>query len=189
MPHNRHEFLTESNSHLLKAFACFVKPCLYCCVLHVKLLCDRSSFLKGFLRFLLLPDDHIDVSGKSGDHSGRSCSVLAHVFEHRGEDINTSKVVQALYQHEQTLVGGSAQCLIELFKVKPRGGGNLVRVLEQVHDEFRQRGSRHLYFLTLTIKNGGKAHNLRDGHIRLRSHTGKTLRKLRKVRSRCCAVL
>ena len=187
--HHRHKFLTKGDRHLLKAFASLIQARLYCVVLHIELFGYRRGFVKGFLCFLLLPYKHIDVSRQGRDDGGRACTVFPHILENRCKDIYAAQFVQPLNKHKQSLICGAAQGFVELVKVKTCGSGYLVRFLEQVHDNLGESRGGHLHFLPLAIQDGSKAHNLRDGHIRLRSYSGETLRKLRKVGRACRAVL
>ena len=92
-------------------------------------------------------------------------------------------------EHQKSLVRASFQCRVQFLQVHARRLGNLRRLLEKVHDELRERRSRHLARLPLAVQYRRKRHNLRNGHAGLRPHTGHAFAKLRQVSGTRRAVL
>ena len=98
--HDGSKFLSELNSHLLKALTRFIKVGLYSRVLYIKFLRDRGSLLIGFLGFLLLPNEHVDVTRKCRNYSRGTRTVLSHVLKHGGKNVHSSQFMQAAKQHQ-----------------------------------------------------------------------------------------
>ena len=189
MLHYRSKFLAEFNSQFVKAFLRLVKPCLHRIVLHIELFRYWSGLLESLVSFLLLPTHSIDIAGESRDNSRCSCSLFSHILKYRSEDIHATEFMQSVKQHQKSLVSGTFQSSLELFKVKTCCLCDFVCFLKQVHDKLWQCRSRHFHCLALRVKHSCKCHKLWDRHASLRSHTGKSLRELGEVRSRRRAVL
>ena len=119
MAHDRDQFLTKFNRHLVEPFLGLIQLSLYSIILYVELLIDRNSLIECHVSSLLLSFHLIDMFGQGGQCLDGTCSILAHVGEHRREHIHVTGFIQCLQEHDQRSVGIILQQVGKLLHVKP----------------------------------------------------------------------
>ena len=181
MTHDRLQFLTQFNGHLLNPFTSLVQSSLNCRVLYVVFFGDRCRFLESLCCFSLFPSHHVQITSQSRNHLSDTGAVLTHILENGCQDIDITQFVQCFEEHQQALVCSLGQRLLELLRIHARSLNNLILLLEHVHDQLRYSCGRHLYGLALRVEHGGQTHNLWNGHFCLGTYACHTLGEVGQV--------
>ena len=142
MAHDRQQLLTQFNSQLLDALPCLVKIRLHRIVEDLVLIRGRCRLFESLVSLLCFPLHHVKMLSQRRKHLRHTDTIHAKVFEHRSQDseaIRRAKVVNALQEHHQALVGALFKCFREYLHIKADLLGNLPRLLEQIHGKLTER--------------------------------------------------
>ena len=185
MAHDRQQLLAQLNSQLLDALPCLVKICLHRIVEDLVLIRGRCRLLERLVSLLCFPLHHVQMLSKRRKHLRHTDTIHAQVLKHRSQDseaIRRTKVVNALQEHHQALIGALFECFREHLHIKADLLGNLPRLLEQIHGKLTESRSRHLHLLTIGIQRSAEGQELRDCKVSLSTHTSHSLSELHKIR-------
>ena len=133
MAHDRQQLLAQFNSQLLDALPCLVKISLHRIVEDLVLIRGRCRLLERLVSLLCFPLHHVKMLSQRREHLRHTDTIHTKVFEHRSQDseaIRRTKVVNALQEHHQALVGALFECFREHLHIKADLLGNLPRLLE-----------------------------------------------------------
>ena len=102
--HYRFQLFSKNHGHFRKSFLRLVESGLNRVVLHVVFFGDGCRLVIGLCGVFLLPYHRLDITGKSGNHLRRTCTIRSHFLKNGCEDIHTSEVMKTLQKHQQGIV-------------------------------------------------------------------------------------
>ena len=137
-PHHRLQFLTEFHGQSVDAVLRLVELRLNGVVLHLELLVDGCSLLEGFIGDKLLTLDLVDMVGERRECGYGTRAVLAHVFEHRREDIHVAGTFEGRKKLDQGGIHIGFYEIGEFLHVHAGDTGILGRVLINPHNNLRE---------------------------------------------------
>ena len=189
MDHERVKTLTEFNLQLVCGVFTLIESSLHGVVLNIKLDGDGGSFLEGLVSGLLLSLDLVYMGGECGESGDGARAILAHILEHRREDVHASGLLQGFEEQNESAVCVLFEHCCEFLDLEPCDIRIFGRVLHHADKDLRESRRRSLDRLGVTIEHSRKAHDLGDCHVRLCSYATHALGELGEIRSGGGAVL
>ena len=116
MAHDRQQLLPKFYSQLLDTLPCLIKISLHRVVEDLVLIRGRCRLLESLVSLLCFPLHHVQMLSKRREHLRHTDTIHAQILEHRSQDSETicgAKVVNALQEHHQALVGALFECFRE----------------------------------------------------------------------------
>ena len=158
--HHRLQFLAQFDGNFVYALLGFFQTGHDSIVLHVKLLVDRGGLGESLVSDELLRLDLVDMIGECRERGDSTGAVLAHVLEHRREDIHVAGLFEGRKKLDQGGIHIGFDKVGEALHIYPCDTGVLGRVLIDADNNLRESGRRCFELLVIGVEHGGEAHDL-----------------------------